>query len=543
MSQAIPAQVQGQPVYVLKENVARRTGDEAISNTLTISAVIGEVVRSSIGPSGMNKMLVGTFGDVTYTKSGATILSEANIEHPIGKLYVDVAKTIDKNEGDGTSRAVYLASRLVARGAELQAKGIHPAVVAEGFSKSCDLCVRALEKLGVKVKPQDRTTLRDVVRTLILPAFGRSEAEVIDKCADVALGAALKATSHRAGGYELDLDDVSIVSKVGGQLPDSELIHGLIIEKEVASPAMPKAIKGAKIALIDFPLEVKKTEISTELEFDDPRTVMKLKDEERRTVEEKVEGIVKSGANVLFSQKGMDDRAVSMLSKKGILAVKNAKRSDMERLAKATGAKIVNYFGDMSKDVLGQAGSVDERKYEEERLVVVEGATKSKAVAILLRGVSKETNKEAERAIKKGLVGVKMVYEEPRAVPSGGSELVEMALNLKRRSTKVSGETSLAMEAFSEALLDVVEAMLANSGMNITRTLTELRALHAKSRGKYIGIDAVEGKLVDAKKKRILEPIKVTKTVLKSATELSSILLRIDDMLLSTKHPEPRQPQ
>jgi len=528
---------------VLKENVARRTGDEAISNTLTISAVIGEVVRSSIGPSGMNKMLVGTFGDVTYTKSGATILSEANIEHPIGKLYVDVAKTIDKNEGDGTSRAVYLASRLVARGAELQAKGIHPAVVAEGFSKSCDLCVRALEKLGVKVKPQDRTTLRDVVRTLILPAFGRSEAEVIDKCADVALGAALKATSHRDGGYELDLDDVSIVSKVGGQLPDSELIDGLIIEKEVASPAMPKAIKGAKIALIDFPLEVKKTEISTELEFDDPRTVMKLKDEERRTVEEKVEGIVKSGANVLFSQKGMDDRAVSMLSKKGILAVKNAKRSDMERLAKATGAKIVNYFGDMSKDVLGQAGSVDERKYEEERLVVVEGATKSKAVAILLRGVSKETNKEAERAIKKGLVGVKMVYEEPRAVPSGGSELVEMALNLKRRSTKVSGETSLAMEAFSEALLDVVEAMLANSGMNITRTLTELRALHAKSRGKYIGIDAVEGKLVDAKKKRILEPIKVTKTVLKSATELSSILLRIDDMLLSTKHPEPRQPQ
>lgn len=541
MSQGVPIQVQGQPVYILKENVARRTGDEAISNTLIVSNVIGEMVRSSLGPAGMNKMLVGTFGDITYSKSGAAILSEANIEHPVGKLFVEVAKTIDKNEGDGASRAIYLASRLIARGAELSGKGVHPAVIAEGFSQSCDLCTKALENLAIKVKPEDRATLKDVVRTLITPTSGRSEMETIDKCTAIALEAAMKATRKGTAGYGLDLDDVSIVSKVGGQLPDSEFIDGLIIEKEIAGPSMPKVVKDARIALIDFPLEVKKTEISPELEFSDPRTMMRLKEEERKTVEEKVESIVSSGANVVFSQKGADDRAISMLSKREIVAVKNVKRSDMERLAKSTGAKIVNYQGDMSKDVVGTAERVEERKYEDEKLVVVEGAKMSKAVTVLLRGVSKETVRESERVIKKGLSAVKMMVEEPRAVPCGGSELVEMALRLKQRSAKVKGEISLAMDAYSEALLDVVQAVVMNSGMNVIRTLTELRAAHAKKAGKHIGIDSVEGKVTNAKEKRMIEPIKSLRVILRSATELSSILLRIDDMLLSTKLPEKKE--
>ena len=525
-------------MYILKENVARTTGEEAITNTLSVSAIIGELVRTSLGPAGMNKMMVGTFGDVTYSKSGATILSEANIEHPIGKMYVDVAKTINKNEGDGASRAIYLASRLVARGAELRGKGVHPAVVAEGFSRSCELATDVLDKLAIKVRPDDPAALRNVVRTLIVPAMGKSEPEAAEKCVDIALNAALKATQKGKDGYELDLDDISIVTKVGGETLDSELVDGLIIEKEVAAPGMPKLIKDARIALVDFALEVKKTEISPELEFNDPRTMMKMKDEERRTVEEKVDKILKSDANVVFSQKGMDDNAASILSKNGVLAVKNVKRSDMERLAKSTGARIVNYYADVTKDALGRAKLVEERKYEDEKLVVVEGASKSKAVAILLRGVSKETLKENERAIKKGLSAVKMVYEEPKVVPSAGSELVEMAVQLERQSSRIKGEASLAMKAFSDALLDLVQAFVANSGLNVIRTLAELRASHSKPAGRSIGVDSVEGKVVDARKKAMLEPIRSLRVVLRSATELSSTLLRIDDMLLSTKVPE-----
>jgi len=538
MSQAIPAQIEGQPVYILKENVTRTTGDDAITNTLSVSAVIGELVRSSLGPAGMNKMMVGTFGDITYSKSGATILSEANIEHPVGKLYVDVAKTINKNEGDGASRAIYLAYRLVARGAELCGKGIHPAVVAEGFSRSCDIATQLLPKLAIKVKPNDPVMLRNVVRTLITPAIGKSDLEATEKCTEIAMQAALKATQVRNRGYELDLDDISIVTKVGGQVLDSEFVDGLMVEKEVAAPGMPKQLKDVRIALVDFPLEVKKTEISAELEFNDPRTMMKMKDEERKTVEEKVEKILASGANVVFSQKGIDDKALSILSKNGVMAVKNVKRSDMERLAKSTGAKIVNYYGDMSKDVLGQAHLVEERKYEDEKLVVIEGASKSRAVAILLRGVSKETVKESERAVKKGLSAVKMVYEEPEVVPGAGAELLEMATRLHRLSSKTKGEASLAMEAFSEALFDLVQAFAANSGMNVIKTLAGLRVSHSRPSGKNIGIDSVEGKTVDARKNRILEPIRSLRVMLKSATELSSVLLRVDDMLLSTKLPE-----
>ena len=538
MSQAVPAQIEGQPVYILKENVSRTTGDDAITNTLSVSAVIGELVRSSLGPAGMNKMMVGTFGDITYSKSGATILSEANIEHPVGKLYVDVAKTINKNEGDGASRAIYLASRLVARGAELCGKGVHPAVVAEGFSRSCDIATQLLPKLAIKVKPNDPVMLRNVVRTLITPAIGKSDLEAIEKCTDIAMQAALKATQVGKSSYELDLDDISIVTKVGGQVLDSEFVDGLIIEKEVAAPGMPKQLKDARIALVDFPFEVKKTEISAELEFNDPRTMMKMKDEERKTVEEKVGKILASGANVVFSQKGIDDKALSMLSKNGVMALKNVKRSDVERLAKSTGAKIVNYYGDVSKDVLGGAHLIEERKYEDEKLVVVEGASKSKAVAILLRGVSKESVKESERAMKKGLSAVKMVYEEPKVVPGAGAELLEMATRLHRLSSKTKGEASLAMEAFSEALFDLVQAFAANSGMNVIKTLAGLRVSHSKPSGKSIGIDSVEGNTVDARKKGILEPIKSLRVMLESATELSSVLLRVDDMLLSTKLPE-----
>ena len=543
MSQAVPAQLQGQPVYVLKENVARTTGDDVVSNMLTLSAVVGELVSSSLGPAGMSKMLVGTFGDITYSKSGATILSEANIEHPVGKLYVEVAKTINKNEGDGASRAIYLASRLVARGAELTRKGIHPAVIAEGFAKSSDYTAQVLEKLAIKVKPDDRTILRDVVKTLIVATTGKTEAETVEKCTDIALDAALKVTQRGKAGNELDLDDVSVVSKVGGQLLDSEFVNGLIIEKEVASAGMPRRAKDARIALIDFALEVKKTEISPELEFNDPRTMMKMKEEERCTVEEKVAKIVESGANVLFSQKGIDDRASSALSKASIMAIKNVKRSDMERLVKSTGAKMINYHGDLSKDLLGRADSVEERKYEDEKLVIVEGASRSKAVAVLLRGVGKESVKDSERAINKGLSAVKMIYEEPLVVPTAGAELLEMAVRLKKYSTRTKGETSLAMDAFSEALMDLVQAMATNSGMKITKTLTELRASHAKASGRSIGIDAVEGKMVDSKKKRILEPIKSLRVILRSATELATILIRVDDMLLSTKMPERKGPR
>ncbi|MCI4439088.1 thermosome subunit, partial [archaeon] len=344
------------------------------------------------------------------------------------------------------------------------------------------------------------------------------------------------------GKKKIDIEDVGIVSKTGGSAFETSFINGIIIDKEVAHPNMPKRITGARIALIDFPLEVKKTEISSELEFKSPEEILKLKEEERRSVTEKVEKIIQSGANVLISQKAIDDKAAAALAKAGVLAVKNAKRSDLEKLAEATGARIVSDYTDISEKTLGEANLVEERKYEAtEKVVVVEDVKKSKSVSILIRGVSKELTKEYERVVKKGLQCVANFYEDEKYVPSGVADIVGMAVALKDYGMQKGGEISLVIEGFSEALFDLAGAIVENSGMPVTKTIGDLRAKNVKTKDKLFGIDALSRKVVDVEEAGIIEPIKSVKLMLNVATELASTLLRVDDMFLTLKLPEKKE--
>lgn len=528
-------------MYIMKENVARTSGEDALSNILSVSSIVGEVVRTSIGPRGLNKMLVGSFGDVTYSKSGITILSEANIEHPVGKLYVEAAKTLDKNEGDGSSRAIFLTSRLVRHGADLYEKGIHPAIVAQGYADALKFCTAILGRMAMNAPPSSKEGVRNVVRTILLPTLSRSDLQASDKFTDLIMEAVDSVSEQIDGQMKLDSDNVAIISKAGGDVSSSSLVKGLIIEKEIVHPNMPDRILGARIAIIDFPLEVKKTEISSELEFTDPQSYMKLKAEERKSVTDKIKKVLDSGANVLICQKGIDDTSSSSLAKAGILAIKNVKRSDIEKLARATGGKIVSYYLDVTPAILGSASVVEERKLENEKAVMIEGGLKSRSVSILLRGVNKELMKENERAIKKALAGIQMLFTEPKVVPTGASDFAELAIRTKRYSTNKKGEMAMVIEAFSDSLTDVVQAIADNSGMKVTKALGDLRAAHSNKKGTYVGIDSVKGEIADAKKRGIWEPLRTVRTILNSSTELASILLRIDDMLLSMKMPEKKQ--
>lgn len=540
---AIPVEASGQPIYVMKENVARRTGDEALANTLTVSIVLEEITKTALGPSGFNKMLVGSFGDITYTKNGVTILSEANIEHPVGKLYIEAAKNLDKMVGDGTNRMVYLASKLIEMGVTYYKKGIHPTTIALGYEEARKFLNEYIENISKKPNPEEYdATLRNIIRTVVLPSIGRSELAYYENVINAIFQAAKLVTREVDGKKKIDVDDVAIVSKTGGSAFETSFINGIIIDKEVAHPNMPKRIEGARIALVDFPLEVKKTEISSELEFKSPEEILKLKEEERKSVTEKVEKIIQSGANVLISQKAIDDKAAAALAKAGILAVKNAKRSDLEKLAEATGARIISDYMDISEKTLGEAELVEERKYETtEKVVVVEGVKKSKSVSILIRGVSKELTKEYERIIKKGLQCVANFYEEERYIPSGVADIVGMAVALKDYGMQKGGELSLVIEGFSEALFDLAGAIIENSGMPVTKTIGDLRAKNVKAKDKLFGIDALSRKVVDVEEVGIIEPIKSVKLMLNVATELASTLLRVDDMFLTLKLPEKKE--
>jgi chaperonin GroEL (HSP60 family) len=539
---AIPVEAGGQPVYVMKENVARRSGDEALANTLTVSVVMEEVTKTALGPSGFNKMLVGSFGDMTYTKNGVTILSEANIEHPVGKLYLEAAKNLDKMVGDGTNRMIYLASKLVENGVTYYRKGIHPTTIALGYEEARKFVNEHVESISKKPAPSEYdTVLKNVIRTIVLPSIGRSEIAYYENIVNSIFQAAKLVTREVNGKKKIDVDDVAIVSKTGGSTFETNFINGIIIDKEVVHPNMPKRITGAKIALIDFPLEVKKTEISSELEFKNPGEILKLKEEERRSVTEKIEKIIQSGANVLISQKAIDDKATAMLARAGILAVKNAKRSDLEKLAEATGAKVVSDYTDISDKTLGEADTVEERKYETEKIVVIEGVKRSKSVSILVRGVSKELTKEYERIVRKGLQCVANFYEDERYVPSGVADLVSMAIVLRDLGMQKGGETSLIIEGFSEALFDLAGAIIENSGMPVTKTLGDLRAKNIKAKDRQFGIDALSRKVVDAEEAGIIEPMRSIKLMLNVATELASTLLRIDDMFLTLKLPEKKE--
>lgn len=535
MAVAIPAQIGGQPVLILKENVTRKTGDEVLANSAMTAEVIGEFLRSSLGPRGMDKLLVGTVGDVTFTKSGVTILSEANVEHPIGKLFVELAKAADKNVGDGTTSVVVFASALIKRGFELVKMGVHPNLVAVGYNRASEVAINYAEKLAMKIKVEDEELLRKVASTAIMPAIGGDGN--LESLANTAIEVAKSIAERRGRRYFVDPEQFSIIKKVGGNLSDSRLIRGVIVEKEVQHPSMPRLVKDAKIALVDFSLEVKKTEISTEIEITNPEHLREIKSRERESVISKISNIRKSGANVLFCQKGIADFVAHKLANDGIMAISRVKRSDVERLAKATGATIINDPADIMPERLGRANRVEEVAFGKDKVVIVEGDSPV-ALSILLRGADEDILDNYERAIKRGVSAVANLYEDPRVVFGGGASILEVSKAVNKSRVRQKGEMQLVFEAYSRALEELVEALASNCGLNKLKDTAELRTLHHRKTGFVYGVDALNKRIADVRKVGLYEPFRVFKYWIENATDLASLILKVDDMILSTKPPE-----
>lgn len=536
---AIPAVTSsGQPVLILKEGSSQSRGKEAQRNNITAAKLIAEIVRTSLGPRGMDKMLVDSLGDVTITNDGATMLKEIDVQHPAAKMLVEVSKTTDNEVGDGTTSAVVLAGALLEKAEELLDKDVHPTVIVDGYMKAARKATEALQSVAEKVSPEDRQWLIRVARTSMQTKLVSKEAEEL---AELVVDAILAVAEKSERGYKVDIDNVKVEKKPGGSLKDTRLIQGIVLDKEVVHSGMPKRVEKAKIALISAPFEIEKTEFDAKLNINDPSMMKKFLDEETKILKGMVDKVAGVGANVVICQKGIDDIAQHYLAKAGILAVRRAKESDMTKLAKATGARVVNNFEDLSAEDLGYAALVEERKIEEDRWVFVEGCKNPKAVTILIRGGTQRIVDEGERSIHDALMVTKDVIEKPAIVAGGGAAEAEAAYQVLKWAEKLTGREQLAAQKFAEALESIPIALAENAGIDPIDAQVEFRAKHAEG-GKWYGIDAIEGKVRDMYQRQVFEPLAVKEQIIKSATEAASMILRIDDVIAAGKTKETKPP-
>jgi thermosome len=530
----------GQPVLILKEGTARRRGREAQRNNIMAARVISEVLRTTLGPRGMDKMLIDSLGDITITNDGAAILDEVEVEHPAAKMMVEVAKTQDDMVGDGTTTAVVLAGELLRRAEELLDQNIHPTVIVSGFRKAAKRAVDSLEKLGNPVDLNDRETLKKVALTsMSSKAVGAAK----EHLAEISIDAVKQIAEQRGDKWVADIDQIQIIKKEGKSLFDTELVRGIIVDKEVIHPAMPKRVEDAKIALLDAALEVEKTEFSAEIRIRDPTQMKAFLDQETRMLKEMVDKIKASGANVLFCQKGIDDMAQHFLAKNGILAARRAKQSDMEKLSRATGGRIVSNLDDLKPADLGKAGLVEERKVGEDKMVFVEQCKHPRSVAILIRAGLERMVDEAERAMNDALSVVSDVIEYSKVVPGGGAVESELARKLRAYATEVGGREQLSIEAFAESLEVVPKTLAENAGLEPLDILVSLRSAHEKTRGEAKGVNVLAGKVMDMYSEGVIEPLAVKQQAIKSAAEAASMILRIDDVIAATRPKEGKGPK
>jgi len=525
----------GQPVLILKEGTGRRRGREAQRNNIMAARIIGDVLRSTLGPRGMDKMLIDSLGDITITNDGAAILDEVEVEHPAAKMMVEVAKTQDDMVGDGTTTAVVFAGELLKRAEELIDQNIHPLIVVSGYRKAAQKAIETLNKIGIPVDINNRSVLRKVALTSMASKAVGTARETL---ADIAIDAVKQITERRGDKWVADIDNIQIVKKEGKSLFDSQLIKGIIIDKEVVHAGMPKIVKKAKIALLDSPVEVEKTEFSAEIRIKDPTQIQAFLDQETQMLQDMVEKITTSGAKVLFCQKGIDDMAQHFLAKKGILTARRVKQSDMEKLSRATGGIIVTNFDDLKSRDLGTAGLVEERKVGDDKMIFVEECKKPRSVAILIRAGLERMVDEAERAMNDALSVVSDVIEDNKIVPGGGAIEAEIAKEVRSFAKKVGGREQLAIEAFADALEIVPKTLAENAGLDPIDILVALRSAHEKQNGNLMGVDVFSGKIVNMQSNGVIEPIAVKEQVMKSATEAASMILRIDDVIAATKPKE-----
>jgi len=525
------ANQQQQPIFILPEGYSRQLGKDAQRTNIMAARVVAETVRTTLGPKGMDKMLVDSLGDVVITNDGVTILEEMDIEHPAAKMMVEIAKTQEEEVGDGTTTAVIIAGELLKRAETLLEQEIHPTTIAKGYQMAADKAQEILEKIAIAVKITDDIVLEKIVATAI---SGKGSVAIRDSLNKILVRAIKEVAENENGKFIVDLDNIKIEKKTGGGVSDTELIQGITIDKERVHSEMPREVKEAKILIIDSSLEVKETEGDAQIRVNSPDQLQAFIAQEEKIMRDMVEKVKKTGATVVFCQKGIDDLAQYFLAKAGIYACRRVKQSDIAKLAKATGAKIVTNLDDVSSKELGHAGLVEEKKIAGEALTFVRNCKNPKAVTILIRGGTEHVVDEVERAVEDALGDLAAVVETGKIVAGGGAPEIEVARELMKYSSGLSGREQLAVRAFAEAL-DVIPRTLAeNGGLDPIDVLINIKAAHEEGK-KWAGVDVATGKIVDMLQAQVLEPLKVKTQAIKSASEVSVMILRIDDVIAAGK--------
>ena len=532
------AQPGGVPVLVLKEGSSRSRGKEAQHSNIMAARIVAESVKSALGPKGMDKMLVDSFGDVTITSDGRTILDEMDIQHPAAKMLVEVAKTQDNEAGDGTTSAVIIAGELLSRAEELIDKNVHPTTIIDGYKDAAEKALETLDKIAIKV---DLTNPDILVKAATTSMASKLVAEYKEYLADLAVKAMLEVTEKQGNKWRVDVDDVKVEKKTGASLGETCLVNGIVLDKEIVHTGMPKRVEKARIALIDSSLEIKKTEYDSKLNIESPDQIEAFLEQEEAMLQEMAEKIIRTGATVVICQKGIDDMAQHFLARKGMVAIRRAKKSDMEKLAKATGGKIVSKLDDITSKDLGFAELVEERKIGDDKLTFIEGCKNPQSVTILIRGGNQRLTAEAERSLHDALCVIRDIILEPKVVAGGSAPELEISSVLRKYAESISGRESLAVKVFAETMETITEILTESAGLQPIDVLSELRAKHEKAET-WAGIDAREGKIQDMSKKGVYEPVTVKKQIIKSATEAATLILKIDDVIASGKMKAPPGP-
>jgi thermosome len=518
-----------QPIIILKEGTKREKGKGAQLNNIMAARAISDAVKSTLGPKGMDKMLVDSMGDVVITNDGATILKEIDVEHPAAKMIVEVAKSQDEECGDGTTSAVILTGELLKYAGELIEQNIHPTVICTGYKLASTKAIAELNKMATPIKPGDKKTLKNIAMTSMASKGASSSKELL---ADVVVDAITSIAEQIGDKTVVDMDNIQIQKKHGGSIQDTRIIKGIILDKERVHEGMPRQLKNAKIALVNAALEIKKTEVDARIQIQDPTQLQAFLDEEESMLRKMVEKVKKSGANVLICQKGIDDLAQHFLSKEGIYAVRRAKKSDMDKLAKATGAIVVANLDELSSKDLGFAGNVEEQKIGDDKMTFVTDCKNPKAVSILIRGSTEHVVDELERGMHDALFVVKVALEDGKMTPGGGAAATEIAMSLREYATTVGGREQMAIEAFANAVEIVPKTLAENAGLDPIDMMIEVRTAHKKG-NKSAGVDVFNGKVTDMIKNNVIEPLRVSVQEIQSSTEAATMILRIDDIIAS----------
>ena len=515
------------PVLVLKESAFQQKGKDAQKNNITAAKLVADLVKSSLGPRGLDKMLVDPIGDVTITNDGATILKEIDVQHPAAKMMVEISKTVDNEVGDGTTSSVVIAGSLLEKAEQLLDKDVHSSVIVDGYQAAAEKALELLSQIAKQITPDDRASLLKIAKTSMQSKLISEDSEPISK---IVVDAILKISTKKAEKYTVDLDNIKVEKKSGASIQDTALIKGIVLDKEIVHSGMPTKIEKAKIALINTALEVEKTEISAEIRITDPSQIQMFLDEENRMIKTMVEKIHEAGANVVICQKGIDDIAQHYLAKHGILAVRRVKESDMTKLAKATNGRVSTNLDDLNEKDLGYADLVHQKKVESDKWVFIEGCRNPLSVTLLIRGGSQRVVDEVDRSIHDALMVVKDVIEKPSIVGGGGAPEAFLASHLNEWADSFDGREQLAIKKFAEALEVIPLTIAENAGMDPIDTMITLRSKQSQGH-KWTGIDARNNKIADMYSQDIVEPLVVKEQIIISATETACMILRIDDVI------------